>query len=421
MTKPILTPAARVRGLAETPAAGGSARDVALDLARAAVTLLVVAHHAVLAYHRYAPPAGPFNRENLIWAAFPVVDAARAPVIDAFTLWNDSFFMALMFLLAGLFVPTSLARKGAGRFLRDRAMRLGGAFVLSAAVLAPLAYYPAYLLRAGGAGSMAGFWDGWLALGIWPAGPAWFLWVLLAFSGLAASLQVWVPGALARLSALGDWCRVGPVRACAVLGALALVAYLPVLHWVNPSSWAAWGPFTVQSSRVGLYAVYFFFGYALAAGGRAIPGEWMNRAGVLASRWQAWQGVAGGVFVVFVAALIWWLTRMGQGRAAVWLDVVVTVLFVATGAATSFALLATLARWGHWTGRWAASLTRNAFGIYLVHYPVVVWLQFALLGAGLPGWAKALLVTAAGIGASWVLAAALRRLPLWLWLEPGGK
>ena len=97
------------------------------------------------------------------------------------------------------------------------------------AVLAPLAYYPAYLLRAGGAGSWAGFWDGWLALGIWPAGPAWFLWVLLAFSGLAASLQVWAPGALARLSALGDWCRVGPVRACAALGKLARVRGLELL------------------------------------------------------------------------------------------------------------------------------------------------------------------------------------------------
>ena len=41
--------------------------------------------------------------------------------LDRHGRWNDSFFMAMMFLLAGLFVPPALARKGAGRFVRDRA------------------------------------------------------------------------------------------------------------------------------------------------------------------------------------------------------------------------------------------------------------------------------------------------------------
>src|SRR5215467_13007348 len=45
-------------------------------------------------------------------------------------MFNDTFFMALMFLLSGLFVWPSLERKGSARFLRDRTLRLGVPFAV---------------------------------------------------------------------------------------------------------------------------------------------------------------------------------------------------------------------------------------------------------------------------------------------------
>ncbi|HEY6373352.1 MAG TPA: acyltransferase family protein, partial [Candidatus Sulfotelmatobacter sp.] len=86
----------------------------------------------------------------------------------------------------GLFVCKSLQRKGSVHFLRDRAPRLGLPFIVAVAVVAPLAYYPAYL-QTGGAG-IAGFWRQWRSLGNWPAGPAWFIWVLLGFDVFAIAL-----------------------------------------------------------------------------------------------------------------------------------------------------------------------------------------------------------------------------------------
>jgi fucose 4-O-acetylase-like acetyltransferase len=106
--------------------------------------------------------------------------------------FNDAFFMALMFFLSGLFVWNSLQRKGAGAFVRDRARRLGLPFVAASAVLAPLAYYPAYLTTASHTG-VAGFWQQWRSLGYRPAGPAWFIWVLLAFDCAAAALFLVLP------------------------------------------------------------------------------------------------------------------------------------------------------------------------------------------------------------------------------------
>jgi hypothetical protein len=386
------------------------ARDAALDLARASLTLLVIAHHAVLAYHRYAPPAGPFTRENMIWGAFPVVDPARAPAVDALTLWNDSFFMAMMFLLAGLFVPASLARKGAGLFVRDRVLRLGVPFVVCAAVLGPLAYWPAYLLRAEATGN-PGFWPAWRALGIWPGGPAWFLWVLLAFSVVAAMAWKVAPRAGEALATFGAWCRARPTRACVVLCLAAVVAYLPTLKWVNAFSWATWGPFTVQTGRVALYGVYFLFGCALGAGGRGISDAWMTDNGPLARRWKTWASVASGVFVAFAAALITFFIGLGKGQPQPLVALAATLLFAVTGVTTTFAMLACFARYGHRAGALTASLTRNAFGMYLVHYAIVTWLQFALLNVALPGIVKALLLTLLAIGASWSATLLLRRLP----------
>lgn len=410
MTNDLPEPAALVRPHRAPNALELPARDAALDLTRASITLLVIAHHALLAYHRYAPPAGAFTRDNLIWGAFPIVDAARAPVVDAFTLWNDSFFMAMMFLLAGLFVPASLARKGAGRFVRDRLLRLGLPFVVSAAVLAPLAYAPAYLVRAEATGH-PGFWPAWLALGIWPAGPAWFLWVLLAFGGVAAAVWKVAPRALESLAGIGAWCRARPVGTCAVLGASAVVAYLPTLGWVSPFAWFTWGPFTVQTGRVALYAVYFVFGCALGAGGRGISEAWMAPTGPLARRCKTWQTVAGIVFAAFVAALIVFFVGRDQGHPQRLAGVAATILFAVTGVMTTFAVLASFARWGHRTNVLTTGLTRSAFGMYLVHYLIVTWLQFALLGVALPGLVKAALVTILAIGASWGATVLLRRLP----------
>ena len=56
------------------------------------------------------------------------------------------FFHVADVLPVGLFVSDSIQRKGVGRFPRDRLLRLGLPLVVAAAIVAPLAYYPTYLL-----------------------------------------------------------------------------------------------------------------------------------------------------------------------------------------------------------------------------------------------------------------------------------
>ena len=60
----------------------------------------------------------------------------------------------------------------------------------------------------------------------------------------------------------------------------------------------------------------------------------------------------------------------------------------------------------------AGSLERNAYGIYLVHYFFVVWLQYLLLGMPLFAMAKGVIVSAVALLSSWAVAIAFGRMPL---------
>ena len=55
----------------------------------------------------------------------------------------------------------------------------------------------------------------------------------------------------------------------------------------------------------------------------------------------------------------------------------------------------------------ADSLSANAYGIYLIHYLFVIWLQYALLGISMPAFAKAATVFIAALVMSWMVSIAL--------------
>ena len=57
------------------------------------------------------------------------------------------------------------------------------------------------------------------------------------------------------------------------------------------------------------------------------------------------------------------------------------------------------------------ALRPQAYGLYLVHYVFVTWLQYALVGTRLPAAAKFVLVFTGAVAAGSATVAAARRLP----------
>jgi peptidoglycan/LPS O-acetylase OafA/YrhL len=381
-------------------------RNLAVGYLRAFVTLLVLAHHAVLAYVSIAPPPQAFDREPFLWGAFPVVDPHRWAGWTLLVSFNDIFFMALMFFISGLFVTDSLGRKGAGGFLRDRLMRLGIPFVFAAAVVAPLAYYPAYLLS-GAKPDPGAYLQTLLSMPHWNSGPAWFLGVLMALAVVVAAIQQLAPralGGLGRLAAGSDR-RPGPFFLA--LSAASAVVYVGAGFVFDAMEWLHLGPFAIQAVRIGHYPLYFFAGVAVGAFG--LDRGLLAAGGELARRWKLWTVAAVAAFVVLNAVVIAAYAAKGQPHA-LW-TTGGGICFAIACAGACFMLVAIFRRVVKGRSRVWDSLSANAYGMYVVHYAIASWVQLALLPADLPGAAKGLIVVATVIALSWASTACLRRIP----------
>ncbi len=347
--------------------------NVPIGYLRAFITGLVVVHHALLAYHPFAPsPNASLVAEPRWWAAFPVVDAQRSMGTTLIVGFNETFFMSLMFLLSGLFAWHSIQRKGPRAFLQGRALRLGVPFAVASLLLAPLAYYPAYLQTTARATS-GSFWEQWTSLGIWPSGPVWFVWVLLAFDCLAAAFLAYLPRVADAWRDFWERTSTSSFRFFATLAACSLVLYLPMAMTFGFMHWWAFGPFSVQTSRVLHYALYFFVGVAL--GGIGLERGVVREDGPLSRRWIVFPIVALVAFVFAAGLAI--AASTSPGAATTW-EALGAVGFVLSCAASSCAMLALFLRFARRPNAIGDSLRDNAYGIYLVHYALVSWLQYSL-------------------------------------------
>jgi hypothetical protein len=386
-----------------TPSTSDSTDAVGLGVLRAAITVLVIAFHVALGYHPFAPPPLPSLAAAPFWQAFPVVDTDRWSGALWLVAFCDTFFMSLMFLISGVFAWQSLQRKGAARHLRDRVRRLGLPFLVAAAVLAPLAYFPSYL-QTGAPASWSGFWRQWLALPSWPAGPAWFLWLLVAYNAVAAAAYPLLRRGAGGLATAAECAGRRPLAAFAILIAASAAAYVPMALAFGRLDWTAVGPFTVQTSRAIHYGVYFAAGIAVGAAG--IDRGLVAPTGALAARWPRW---AIAATIAFAATIVIGARNLAAGDRGPW-HVASALGFVAACAALCFALLAAFLRVPWPRARVLDSLRGNAYAMYVVHYAFVSWLLYALLGAALPASAKAGVAFAGAAAGSWLVAAVLRRI-----------
>jgi len=365
---------------------------------------------------RYQPPfwgiSWPAQPKIFTILSAPIVDLQRWAGFDVIAMFNDTFFMVLMFLLSGLFVCSSLKRKGSARFLRDRALRLGVPFAVAAGLLAPLAYYPSYAVIGFHPGFLA-YAHAWLSLGYWPAGPAWFIWLLLVFDAVAAGLYAlrhrWLESMRApRLLGVRDRARAF----VAILIVVSALVYVPMELAFGSDSWPILGPFTFQVSRLFLYATYFAAGIQLGAA-RTQSGILARNAG-LAQRWPIWLSAGLAAFALRLAVIVTLVLPVASNHRPLphtprLLSDVTLVLCCGT---ISVAFIALFRRFAVAHRALFDSLSASSYGMYLVHYPVVVWLQFALLTVALSPIAKGAIVFVGAAVLSWGAVVTLRRIPV---------
>lgn len=244
-------------------------RNLAFDRARSFIVLMVLLHHSVIPYTYYGHTDGQ-------WFLF----------FDALVTFNDSYFMAAMFLLSGLFVWPSLKRKSVSNFLRGRWLRLGLPFAVGVTILMPIAYYAVEVRKSGPGSGFAAYWWKTVTVGPWESGPIWFLGVLLAFDMLAAAIYLAFPGFVEAIGRVATAKVERPAYAFWTFLAASVVAYVPLDFYFGIGRWFTLGPLAVQADRILLYLLYFFVGAGIGAvrGDRTL----LSGNGELARQWPAW-------------------------------------------------------------------------------------------------------------------------------------
>ena len=94
-----------------------------------------------------------------------------------------------------------------------------------------------------------------------------------------------------------------------------------------------------------------------------------------------------------------------------WYLTIYGFFFVAFSAAILFAILAFFLRFKRNGWSMLDPMQADAYGMFLVHYPIALWLQYWLFEYDLPAIAKALIGFVLTVAFSWALTAALRRIP----------
>jgi hypothetical protein len=368
------------------------ARNFSIDRARSFLTLVVLIHHAVIPYTYFG------HTDAKSWIGF-----------DMIVLATDSFFMAMFFFLSGLFVWPGIVRKQPAQYLWDRLVRLGIPFAICALTIIPIAYY-AIDLRQNPDLSFAAHWWKTVTVGPWPSGPIWFLWVLFGFDLVACLLFRLSRTLLEPINRLSLHGHDRPAEFFAVMFAVTAALYIPGRMYFGAGSWFEFGPFSVQHGRVLLYATYFFFGAGI--------GVLNFDRGLLAADGQLAKRTSNWVVLALIPYCLMWvliyIKREILGNPVWlphWYEAAYGFCFAAFSVAILFLIMAYFLRFKQSGWSMLDPMQADAYGMFLVHYPIVLWLQYWLFDFDLPAIVKASIAFVLTVALSWAATAALRKIP----------
>jgi surface polysaccharide O-acyltransferase-like enzyme len=368
-------------------------RVVPLDRARTFITLLVVLYHSVINYTYFG-----IGGDRMRWLGFDLV-----------VLFCDSFFMACMFFIAGLFVRDSLSRRGPANYLAHRTFRLGVPFLISIFVLMPIAYYRYYHQEF----DVFHYYAHMVTTGPWSAGSAWFLWVLLVLDAIAAALFATAPRAIPALGRLVDAVRDRPLTAYAGFLVFSVLIYLPLRVTIGESHWSALGhyPLFIQTSRAPLYAGYFLVGVAVGAAG--LRKGVLTADGAIVLHWRTWLAIAlAGYAAILLLVTIHRSGVIDLREPPLWWHTAYGLAFVLFSSAMTLTVPAVFLHFARSSFRLLDAMQKQAYGIYLVHFIPLIWLQYLIYDPPWPAFVKFAIVFAGTMSTSWIAAMWLRRIPI---------
>ncbi|MFW9988200.1 MAG: acyltransferase family protein [Candidatus Odinarchaeota archaeon] len=355
-----------------------SLRVYYLDKLRIFLTILVILHHASIAYGG-----------NGDWAITEGVSDSISPII--FTLFNainQSFFMSTFFLLAGYFTPRSYKKKGLIKFLKDRLIHLGIPLVLYTFIIVSINLY----LILNFAVDITETWsfldvlqDQYTNFRI-QFGHLWFLLVLLIFAGIYIVFRVLSDRYSTQYSVHIYRDKFPPNRALFIcITFLSLLTFIvriffPVVEWV----------LYVQLAHMVYYTFCFYCGIL------AYRGDWFNR---ISKSHATYWGIISLITILLVPITLLLGGALENGNVDAFLGGFTWQALIYT--IWESILLIGIPIWLIYIfrdkfvhhGRIYRTLATNVYTVYIIHQPILTAINVAFLSIAIPTVLKFILVS----------------------------
>jgi hypothetical protein len=338
-------------------------------------------------------------------------DDLTALLFTLFTAINGPYVVGAFFLIAGYFAPASYDRKGFGRFLGRRLVRLGIPFLFYVLVFDPLIYWG---IRVAFYASPGSFWSylrqhfrGYRNLGV---GPLWFVEGLLIFTILYALFRLVADSRPLSVPAPSPSQRDAPPPSNVAIALLALslgVATFILRIWLPVGSLIE-----VLSLPIPQFPQYLGL---FIVGILAYRRNWF--LGIPDRIGKLWFGVA--VFFILVLFPIVFLlggalegnTRPYMGGLT-WQSFAFAIWEQFVGVGIILALLVFFRKRFDHQGALAKNLSACTYTVYFIHAPVLVFLALALRGFEAHPLLKFALVAPLAVALCFAISYLLKRLPL---------
>lgn len=299
------------------------------------------------------------------------LDLASTMFFGIILTFTQAYSMGLLFLIAGYFVTGSLDRKGLGRFLRDRAIRLG-----IPTLIYMLFIYPAidYFLLASQwttpRPSISKYFLEYIQslnfLG--ESGPMWFALALLIFSAIYAAYEQNSPGTE----------RPNPKEELpghiAVTGTVLLIsAGAFAIRLLQPIGT------DLMNMQLGFFSSYIIL---FIAGITACRNNWLLRIPYsLGMIWFKAALIGGTIFWLAIMILGGILDSGDFSKYAGglhWQSAAYALWESFFCVGTCLGLIVSFRERLNWQGKWARFLSDNSFSVYLFHPPLLILVSLAL-------------------------------------------
>lgn len=320
------------------------------------------------------------------------IDTICYAVFGLFQSYTQAYFMGFLFLISGYFVVRSYEKKGAGKFIADRLVRLGIPTLIYMLIIHPfnvyvllgytwdrpkfVQYYLNYVMSLDFLGE---------------SGPLWFALALLIFNIIYALVRVLMkarkPKVTQELPSTG--------KAVLLVFMIAFVAFL--IRLVQPIDTSI---LNMQLCFFSQYVILFVVGI------RAGRYDWFSKISYRAGR--RW------LLAALLPGILFWVVLMLTGGALNggfdlykgglhWQSAGYALWESFTVVAMSIGLIGVFReRYNHQT-KITKVLSDNSFGVYMFHAPVIILVSIILLPLEMYPLAKFLLAAILGIPLSFLL------------------